>query len=190
MELNWCEVSNVIKEYRERKGLTQPELVREMKEDFPWVDTSLISKIEHGKCQPTDAMYEWACKRINALIERDLDGICTIYPSEEKTSETVDFTPLMRRVYEALQSTDIDHRLTRRDLSRLTGLTDRRSRDIIEELRSEGIRVGSELGGEGYWLCQTDEEYIRFSKQYASRAYKVLANKSAMDRHTEGQIRI
>ena len=190
MELNWCEVSNVIKEYRERKGLTQPELVKEMKEDFPWVDPSLISKMESGKCKPTDEMYEWACKRLNALIERDLDGICTIYPSEENPSETVDFTPLMQKVYEALEDTDSDHRLSRGHLMKLTGMNDRQSRKLIEDMRGMGIRIGSMCGGSGYWLITSESEYKSFSAEYSSRAYKVMRNKAAMDRFTEGQIRI
>ena len=172
------------------KGITQPELVKELKPLFPWIDVSLISKMENGLCEPTAEVREWACKAINALIEERLRGVAREYPPEEKTSETVDFSPLMRKVYEALLDTDIDHRLSRRELMKLTSRDDRKSREVIEELREVGIRVGSMCGGSGYWLIHSEEEYRRFDAEYTSRAYKVMKNKAAMDRYVEGQIRI
>lgn len=180
----------MIKEYREMKGITQTELVAEMKPTFPWMDASLISKMENGLCEPTAEVREWICKAEKSLVDERLAGICIVYPPEEKTAETADFSPLMRMVYEALLDTDIDHRLSRYRLSKLTGKSDRKAREIIEELRGIGIRVGSESGAEGYWLIHSEEEYKTFIKQYCSRAYTIIDHKNAMDNYVEGQIRI
>lgn len=190
MEIDRREMSNVIKYYRNLKGLTQPELVKEMKGEFPWVDASLISKMESEKCEPTEAMRAWACNMANSFIQsrNTLKGI--VNHSEDKVSENGDFSPLMAKVYEALKDTDIDHRLTRYQLGKLTGMGDRRNRDLLEEMRSMGYRIGSEMGAEGYWLIRSEEEYRAWIKVYSSRAYTVLRNKSAMDNYVEGQIRI
>lgn len=184
MAIDWC------KSYREAKGLTQKELAEEMRTEFPWVDESLMSKMANGKCAPTEAMQTWACKCLNSLLERQkgAKGIDGQYPT--KSSETADLTPLEMRVYEFLLNTDIDHRITRMGLMRITGMKDRQARDVIEGMRAKKLRIGSGLGKEGYWLIEDEAEYESFIREYSSRAYTVLKNKTAMDNYVKGQIRI
>ena len=180
----------LIKEYREAKNLTQMGLVVEMRPHFPWVDVPLISKIESGKCMPTPSMEEWACKSLYDLLESERLSDGVVDRLKDKVSENADFTPLMAKVYEALKQTDKDNRLTRAKLVKITGIDDRRSRDLLEEMRAKGIRIGSGQGKEGYWLIRSELEYKKFIAEYSSRAYTVLKNKSAMDNYVEGQIRI
>lgn len=45
-----------IREYREKKKLTQPQLAMELKDVVEGIDAPLISKMEKGLCEPTDAV--------------------------------------------------------------------------------------------------------------------------------------
>ena len=188
METNRGEMPNVIKNYRMAKGLTQRELAEEMSKDFPYVDTSLISKFENEVCLPTEAVREWTCKRINDLLAERNQSKGMIYHSQEKLSKNGDFSPLARNVFELIKSAD--GRITREELTRKTGANDRMVREAIEELRSNKIRIGSGGGASGYFICKTESEYKRFIPEYTSRAYKIIRNKEAMDSYTEGQIEI
>lgn len=189
MAANRGKVPNVIKLFRDVYSYTQAELAEEMKPEFPWVDKALISKIESGKCDPTEEMIEWCCNRANELSAEPERLDWEIYQEDGFVSVGPYLEPLEQTILEYLENTDIDHRLTRSHLWSLFG-SDRMNRRAIENLRSYGYRIGSGLGAEGYWLIKSEEEYKRFIKEYSSRAYKVLKNKAAMDRYTEGQIRI
>lgn len=188
MANDWCE-GNIIKAYRKDRGLTQRELAEEMSKVFPGVDKALISKMENGLCEPTEEMREWCCNTSNRPIGERNDAVWEVYLPESEASQMGYLSPLEQEILDRLQETDIDHRLTRSHLWSLFG-SDRMNRRAIETLRSYGYRIGSGLGAEGYWLIRDDEEYKRFSKEYSSRAYKVMKTKSAMDNYVEGQIRL
>lgn len=45
-----------IREYREKKDLTQTQLAMELRDVIEGIDAPLISKMEKGLCEPTDAV--------------------------------------------------------------------------------------------------------------------------------------
>lgn len=190
MAVNRREMSEVIREYRELKGISQKALAKEMSKDFPGVDHSLISKMENGLCEPTIPMSDWVCKALNELLESLNLSRGVDVRIDTKTSDIGDLTPLEHKVYVFMKLTSEDNRISRTELAMLTKLDDRGARDIIESLRKKGIRIGSGCGRKGYWLCRSEQEYRKFISEYSSRAYTVLKNKSAMDGYVEGQIRL
>jgi hypothetical protein len=67
-----------------------------------------------------------------------------------------------------------DNAITRSELCRLTGLSDRRMRRQIEELQFQGHRIINMSDGLGYYFPQTDAEFYRYTKQEYSRIFKEL----------------
>ena len=69
--------------------------------------------------------------------------------------------------------------ISRMDLCRITGLTDRNVRNLIEEARRETIII-SNTDGSGYWLYPENptpkekEMLYRFVKQQESRAKSIF----------------
>lgn len=183
--------ANIIHYYRVHKNLSQRELADEMSKVFPWIDKSLISKMENGQCEPTEEMRAWCCNGTNSPADEQNGEGWESGRSQYFGSEKAYFSPLEQAVLDRLEMTDIDHRYTRGMLKTLLGSNDRQIRKAIETLRANGIRIGSGLGAKGYWIIRDRGEYKRFIKEYSSRAYSVLANKSAMDnQEMEGQIRL
>lgn len=77
---------------------------------------------------------------------------------------------------------------TREQLAEHLGLSDREMRRVIEALRADGNRICSDNKSKGYWIAQTDKEYIDFVPQYIGRAYKQLRTLAAMDRKVFNQM--
>ena len=65
---------------------------------------------------------------------------------------------------------------------------DRRVRRAIEILRGSGWLIGSTVSGDGYYICQTWDEYMAFRASYTSAAYKVIETAKLMDRHALQQL--
>lgn len=59
----------------------------------------------------------------------------------------------------------------RRELVQVTGLTDRKIRDIIADLQSQGSPIVSL--GKGYWMG-TDEEVKSYRNREMNRAFTIL----------------
>lgn len=178
----------MIKEYREALGLSQREFAALMSRDIPGVDKALISKMENGLVAPSKAMIAWCCNGPNSPVGEP-NGVKGITGQiKPKSSEKAGYSPLDWSVFEKLQHTDFDHRVSRGMLVALCGSTDRQVRASIETLRRSGVRIGSGCGAAGYWLIRSDDEYKRFIREYVSRAYEVLRVKAAMDSSVEGQL--
>ena len=73
----------------------------------------------------------------------------------------------------------LERAISRKELSRLTGLTDRNVRNLIEAARRETIII-SNTDGSGYWLFpenptnQEKEMLYKFVKQQESRAKSIF----------------
>ena len=93
-------------------------------------------------------------------------------------------------LYQMISKADRLHPVSRSDLRLALGISDRRIRREIEELRHRGVRVCSHSNGKGYYIAETPAEYEAFRAEYLSRAYKILANVRRMDRAVKGQLRM
>ena len=76
--------------------------------------------------------------------------------------------------------------ITRAELCRITGLSDRAVRNIISELRNDGNWIINR--GEGYYRArsQKDREYV--IKEYTSRIAKMSIIIRNLNNKSEGQI--
>ena len=72
--------------------------------------------------------------------------------------------------------------------ARRHGINERMIRKMVTDLRREGWRVCADSSGKGYWIAQNETDYIRFRKEYVSRATEIFETVKAMDGSTEGQI--
>lgn len=179
-----------LKEMRLALGLTQGELAEMFREEGigKGIDKALISKIEAGTVFPSEAMIEACCNRLFSPADErnNAKGITT--QSETKTAQNGDLSLEEEVVLDRLMQTDIDHRLTRSEVSLLIAQTDRQARKLIEGLRAKGYRIGSGLGRKGYWLITGESEYKAFRAEYSARAFAVHKTVRAMDETVRGQI--
>ncbi len=60
--------------------------------------------------------------------------------------------------------------LTRSDLRDITGFSDRANRNMIEDLRKEGLPIISTSSSKGYWLPETKDELSHYINEFRSRA--------------------
>jgi len=80
--------------------------------------------------------------------------------------------------------------ISRQALKELTGLSDRRIRRDIQELRNKGIPIISTSDSKGYYLAESNEEVRHYIAETRSRAMKLLntANKVQIGYFNRNQI--
>ena len=74
----------------------------------------------------------------------------------------------------ACLGTGMEDAMTRYQLSRRTGICDRRVRRLIEALRNEGCLICNTQDGKGYFLAETTDEILWQYKQDCNRAMSIL----------------
>lgn len=90
------------------------------------------------------------------------------------------------RVYEALTKTP----QSRKQLTSVTGLSDRALRREISELRKNGYPVCTDSRKGGYWIGE-GEDVKRLTKELESRAFDLLeTSRRIKRRQLEGQLRM
>ena len=157
-----------IKEYRERRGLTQSALAKELAPMFKGVDVSLISKFENGVCEPPIDLQE--------------------YINTEDRISAPELTETQRAIYSLLKRSLSP--VSRAELCACCLQSDRENRRDIAEMRRKGIRICSSSRSEGYWLAQSQSDYEVLRGEYISRIRDMAAIVKAMDNYVEGQVRI
>lgn len=183
---------NMLLKYREENHLTQEALASELQPVCPGIDRVLISKIESGLCAPTDRVKSYirhktsekACA--HGVGERKSESRY-IYHSQKNNAEIGDFSVLEETVLDALRSASKETPLTRNQLRELTGMKDSRARDVIGRLRDRGCRIVGSAGAKGYWIAESESDYLSFRREYERKALTFLSRIVAMDAYTEGQ---
>ena len=171
--------------------MTQKDLVEELKPFCPELTVPLLSYIERSVVPAPEGIRTY-------ILRQFING--KIAPQAKENDEDVqfiiedDFTRISGdfeiRVYLALKNLEFGERLTRGELVSKLHLPDRTCREIIERLRSKGVRICSGMGKPGYFLASSDEEYRAFEKEYLSRAYTALKNAKAMRNSVSDQVRL
>lgn len=67
-----------------------------------------------------------------------------------------------------------ENAISRPYLSTLTGLSDRINRKWIEAARRQGARIISSSHGKGYYIAESDDEWMRFLEEHKRRAESIL----------------
>lgn len=157
-----------IKEYREKKGLTQRQLAKELAATFKGVDASLISKFENNVCQPP--------VELQAYID-----------AEERIFKP-ELTETQEIIYNLLKGSEAP--VSRATLCFFCQQDDRSNRLDIADMRKKGIRICSSSHTKGYWLAQDQGDYEMLRAEYIARINDMASIVKAMDNNTEGQVRM
>lgn len=157
-----------IKEYREQKGLTQRQLAKELAPIFKGVDTSLISKFEHGVCVPPVELQAYIDKAGKPTMP--------------------ELTDTQERIYQILKASE--EPVTRVSLCFFIQQSDRENRADIADMRKKGIRICSSSHAKGYWLAKGQEDYQTLRNEYIARISNMASVVRAMDNYIEGQVRM
>lgn len=180
-------MTNRIREYRKRYGLTQAEAVEKFKPIVPEMDVPLLSKMERGVCMPSYDLSLFLDEALaNPFKELDLDkGIVLPSPLKDLLK-----SPIFSLIYEELQKGTKDKPITKARLMVLTGLNERTIRDHIEKLRLAGVRVISLSSVRGYWIAESGQDVYYHTMKYemlcrATAMYRLV---TAMDGQLSGQI--
>ena len=185
------EVARLIRLYRERQGLTQKEFVDEVKGICPELTVPLLSYIERSVVPAPEGVKDYVAGQfINGKIacqtnENDKEGQFIVEDDFTRISGDLEV-----RVYLALKNLNEGERITRSDLVRILHTSDRNAREVVERLRSKGIRVCSGMGKPGYFLAGSDEEYRAFEREYLSRAFTAINTAYAMRNSKADQVRL
>lgn len=83
---------------------------------------------------------------------------------------------LLSRIWE----TNSKNRLTRAELVDMFG-SDRRGREVIEELQRSGWRIISGYG-QGYWLAEDHLQYESWKRREMTRATSIMSKLRVMDK--------
>ena len=73
-----------------------------------------------------------------------------------------------------------ENAVTRMALRLVTGLSDRKVRQEIEEARAEGAIICNDQDGKGYYLPENNDEIYRMYKQDRHRALSILRRQKTM----------
>ena len=63
---------------------------------------------------------------------------------------------------------------TRTSIVMMTGINDRTVRQVIEELRNDGLLICNDQDGNGYYLAETDDEILKQYRRDCAHAMSIL----------------
>lgn len=178
---------NIIREYRERRGLTQAQLARELSQEFPGVDAPLISKMEKGLCAPTDELAGYILRGLASGPRAD-EAVSAVNVSTE-LDMAVRGSIAASVIYDRIESASRENPVSRAELVHLTQISDREVRETIARLRKAGARIASSSSTSGYWMCSGDD-YAHLRAEYISRVRTIMKTVRAMDMVLPGQIKM
>ena len=95
---------------------------------------------------------------------------------------------MKRKLYQELKNHSKINPLNRYSEAKRLGVTERTVRELIGDLRMDGVRVCADSSGKGYWIAESEKDYKRFRAEYISRASSIFSTVFAMDGVVEGQI--
>ena len=162
-----------LKEMRQKRGMSQTALAEKVKHADPTVSQMTISVLEQGELYPSEKLRDALCEALECSEEDLYDGVEAMFvPSAEmKQSRT---TEILGNIFEAHQ------RLTREHLRILLSarlgqhVSDRTMRHYIEIARQEGLVIGNDQDGAGYYIPETLKELEITYRQNQSRALAIL----------------
>lgn len=160
-----------IREYRRIKGLTQPQLAKELSGICEGIDAPLISKMERGICEPPEV--------VKLYIEAQ---------SENQKQTVKKLSQSQADILERLMNSSRLYPATRQELVILAERSDRMVRRDIATMRDMGIRICSDSNNCGYWLAKSESDYKLARRELVSRIKSLSHTLKAMDNYCEGQI--
>lgn len=97
-------------------------------------------------------------------------------------SEKHDYLTSCNQILSILEEGSRAEPIKRKELLERTGLKcDRSVRQIIKDLRQQGVRICTTTDRGGYWIAGSESDYWAFRRNYVSYAYEILRIVQAMD---------
>ena len=167
-----------LKETRQAKGLTQSELAQAVRYADPTADQVLISCLERGDLYPGEKLRDAICKALDCTEADIYDGIEAYFVPAEETHWS-DTTAMLAEIFDMFPEDIISRRRLRQEISRREGheIADRTMRKWIAQAQREGLTIGNDQNGFGYFMPRTLEEYERIDRQIYNRAMSLLVKR-------------
>lgn len=178
---------NLLRAYRDTKGITQAQLARELSEEFPGMDAPLISKMEKGLCAPTSDLVDYLIRGLASGSRADEESPAVNVSTELDMAVRGSIAASI--IYDRIESASRENPVSRTELVHLTQMSDREVRETIARLRKAGARIASSSSTSGYWMCSGDD-YAQLRAEYISRVRTIMKTVRAMDMVLPGQIKM
>ena len=162
-------MSNV-REYREKLGLRQADLLALLKETDPRMDIGTLSRIENGQVLPASEELLAALETHLQAPRSDLFNGLEIFCVENTKAPVGAFTALIASVVPEGH----ENAITRKDLAEALGVTDRTARQWLEIAKADGLVIANDQDGKGYYQPVTPDECRRQWQQNQRRAMSIL----------------
>lgn len=162
-----------LKEMRQKRGLSQTALAEKVKHADPTASQMTISVLEQGELYPSEKLRDALCEALDCSEEDLYDGVEAMFvPAvQNERSKT---TEILAKIFADWK------RLTREELRGILSVrlgrsvNDRQMRHYIEIARQEGLVIGNEQDGRGYYIPETLKELEITYRQNQSRALAIL----------------
>lgn len=144
-----------IRRTRIESGLTQEQLI----DGFPNMDKSLLSKIENRHAEATEAFLRHIFNKVGYLYTDCGEMV-------KKCVATSLHAKLESILYSHIGEKNA---IQREQLSDALGMSDRKTRQVIEELQRSGLEIVNMSNGAGYYIAANKREADRYIRQERSR---------------------
>lgn len=186
---------NALQEHRLRKGLTQPQVVAELKKVDPRADVALLSKYENGLCLPTLPQV-LALEHILGTSREELfpgGEFDTMLPIEfDSDSEAA--LEVIKKVIAAIPE-GRQNAISRAELAVRLNTSDRRARKLLELARCSGVIILNLQKNDGYFRIESGrsdytaeeiEQLRQQEKQDTNRAMTILVRRKYIRQALKG----
>lgn len=161
---------NRVREYREKLGMTQRDLLEILKKTEPRLDIGTLSRIETGLALPASEELMAALAMALQAPQSDLFDGLEIFCVEGTKATVKAVTWLVA----AAVPEGKKNAVTRAELASKLGVCDRTMREWVETARSDGLPICNDQDGKGYYQPETPEEIERQYRQSRSRTLAQL----------------
>ena len=162
-----------LKEMRQKRGLSQTALAEKVKHADPTASQMTISVLEQGELYPSEKLRDALCEALDCSEEDLYDGVEAMFVPAVQSEQS----PTTKAVAEIFgEFKRLPRGATRALLSLKLGrsISDRQMRHYIEIARQEGLVIGNDQDGKGYYIPETLKELEITYRQNQSRALAIL----------------
>lgn len=162
-----------LREMRQKRGMSQTALAEKVRHADPTASQMTISVLEQGELYPSEKLRDALCEALDCSEEDLYDGVEAMFVPAAK-SEQSQTTEILAEIFSA------KNRIQRDDLRAILSMklgrhvNDRQMRHYIEIARQEGLVIGNEQDGRGYYIPETLKELEITYRQNQSRALAIL----------------
>ena len=165
-----------LKEMRQKRGLSQTALAEKVKHADPTASQMTISVLETGELYPSEKLRDALCEALDCSEEDLYDGVEAMFVPAVQNEQSKTTEVLAEIFAEYGERKRITRERLRRIFYNMTGkeVSDRQLRHYIEIARQEGLVIGNDQDGAGYYIPETLKELEITYRQNQSRALAIL----------------